>query len=161
MVQLATVVQVGAGVAAIATGNPALGASLIASGAATERQAAATQEEQKAARARQAISDIQARRARVQAIRKARIARAGIVAAGEATGTGASTGVAGGTGSVQSQLAGGLAVSQGIQQLGQRSTTALNKAATARQQATIFQAAAGIGYKAADVRGEYETIFGK
>jgi len=63
-------------------------------------------EEQKAqSRADRALAEMRNRRSKVEELRKSRIARAQIINQAEQTGTGISSGVAGGTSAIQSQTA--------------------------------------------------------
>lgn len=105
----------------------------------------AAKDQKKAMKAQQRASDLKAARERVQAVREARIRRASVVASAGQTGTGMSSGVAGGTGSIQSQLGGNLNFSLGQQALGREATSANISAAGHQADANMWSAVAGLG----------------
>jgi len=96
--------------------------------AALREQAAATR---KATELQNRQAEIQARQQRIRSVRDARVARANVVSAGAAAGVPDSSSVFGGAGSIQSQLASNLGVSNTLQGLENQRADALTQANTA------------------------------
>ena len=108
--------------------------------------------QKRASRASQAQQELQTARERRQAIREAQIRRAQTMAAASAQGATGSSAVAGGLGSLGSQLGSGLGFSSAMSSLSQD----INRY---NQRAATWGAIAGIGSAAFQGAGGWNTLF--
>ena len=145
---------IGEGVIAATTTAGGLAATAAVGGIYQGRQAAQAQKKQAALQKRQA--DLRNQRQRRQAVRAARIRRAEVVAGGEAAGVDqTSSAVAGGAGSVTSQLGANLSFLDQSQNIQQSIFAAGSAAASAGASQAAFATVGGIASKFVD----YKSIF--
>lgn len=144
------------GFVALAAG---LAVSAIGTGIGLYQERQASKEAERAAEFQNARTEIENRQRRVQQIREARIQRSQVVQAGENQGVGGSTGVVGGAGSIQSQLAANIGqfTAQGTASAG--TARATGKARQATQRAGVAQAVGGFGQDIFQSQGGYQQLF--
>lgn len=115
--------------------------------------------QKKQQRLAQKQADIKASRARYAAIRQSRIAQAETTAAAEAGGVLGTSGLAGGLGSAQTQLAVGVGESLQLQGMSQRQSIFAQQQADAQSTAATWGAIGGVAGTIFQGAGGYKTIF--
>lgn len=124
-----------------------------------EAQKESVGQRKEAAQAQVRSAEIKSRDARLQAIREARIKKAALVASANEVGAGVSSGATGGTGSIESQLAGNVSKVGTETAFNVYTTERLSDAEQAQTQANIFQSYSNIGSSVFAGTGGFETIF--
>lgn len=119
----------------------------------------AQRQQEKAEKLRERQAQLAAQRQRVKAVREARIRRGQLEAGAVATGTGGSSGVAGGQAAITTGLASNIAFSQQQEGLASQVGQANISAAQAQSQAATFGAIGGVGQSIFQQAGGFQTIF--
>jgi len=133
--------------------------SAIAAGASIRQQSKAAEAQKEAAQQENNLASLENRKARIKAVREARMARAQTIAQGEASGALGSSGIAGGTSSIQSQLGSNIGFANQREAFSQNITGLQNKAITASNRANTFGAISKITGTAFNQMGGFDTIF--
>ena len=157
-----------AAAAAAATAQAtAVGASAVGAGVGAVSAGMQYQQGQKAADAMKGVGNAQlaqqernARRDRLRIIREGRIKAANIEAIGANTGASESSGVMGGMGSVQSQVAGNVQNNKSNMALSKQITGYSQDASNAASASSMWGTIGGIGGQVFSDYGGYKTIFG-
>ena len=118
----------------------------------------AADEERKARKAQMATEELQAQRARRDAIREAQQKRASLIASGESAGVSGSSGVASGAGSIATQGASNVGFLQASAGGTRLANTALSRAADLTGEAALHRANAGIGKGLFDQGGGFQNL---
>lgn len=136
-----------------------LALSLIGTGLSYMQQRKAQSAQEEAATQQNNLADLENRRARVQAVREARIKRQQMIAAAGATGSLGSSGLSGGTSSLASQLGSNVGFANQRQAISTNVTNLENKATRAQNQAGIYSSISNIGNTIFSDLGGYKNIF--
>lgn len=138
-----------------------LAVSLIGTGLSYMQQRKAQKAQEEAAQQQNNLADLENRKARIQAVREARIKRQQMIAAAGATGSMESSGLAGGTSSLASQLGSNVGFANQRQAISTNVMNLTNKATKAENQAGIYSAIGDIGDTIFSDLGGYNNLFDK
>lgn len=139
-------------------------AGLAISAAATaysmKQQSKAAKAQKEAAQQQNNLASLENRKARIKAVREARIKRASMVAEGQAQGAQYSSGVAGGTSSIGSQLGANIGLANQREAFSTNITNLQNKAVGYQNKAAIGSAVGKIGGNIFSDLGGWDNLFG-
>lgn len=138
----------------------ALAISAAGTVASIRQQGKAADAAEKARKRQNALSELQNRRAIVQRVREARVKRAAILARGEAAGASDSTGVQGGTASLQGSLGSSLGFQGQVVSAQKGIASAQGQAVEAGNRANTYGAVAELGGTIFSGAGGFEKLFG-
>lgn len=110
--------------------------------ASAQQQRKSAKQQRRAIKAQQRIADVKAEKERTSQLRRARAARASVLANIAASGAAGSSAQVGGLGQIQGQLAGNLQFADKTQVLSREASSANLAAARAEGQAALFSTAA-------------------
>jgi len=126
-------------------------------GAKASKKAAKAQEKQ--IKVEQKMADVKASRARYKAIRQSRISQAQASQAATTTGVGVSSGLEGGLGSAQTQLAGEVGTSFALQSMAGEASIFAQDAASAQGDAAQWAAIGSVSGSIFSGKGGYKKVF--
>lgn len=133
--------------------------SAIGTGVSIAQQSKAAEAQKEAAQQENNLASLENRKARIKAVREARIARAQTIAQGEASGALGSSGVAGGTSSIQSQLGSNIGFANQREAFSQNIAGLQNKAISAQNKANTFGTIGQFAGTVFNQMGGFDTIF--
>ena len=133
--------------------------SAIGTGVGIAQQSKAAEAQKEAAKQENNLASLENRKARIKAVREARIARAQTIAQGEAAGALNSSGVAGGTSSIQSQLGSNIGFANQQEAFSKNITGLQNQAIIAQNKASTAGAIGNLAGSIFTQMGGFDTIF--
>lgn len=139
-------------------GPAAVAAGVVLTGVSIQQQRKAAKAQERATEVQERIQNVKAARQRREQIRQARIARAQILASGQAAGTSQSSSVAGGVSDVSTQFGSNVNFLNTVQTLSEKQGDFLTKASRASTNAQTASQLSGLSFQAA--KTDFSSIFG-
>jgi hypothetical protein len=124
-----------------------------------KQQSTAAKAQKEAAQQQNNLASLENRKARIKAVREARIKRAAMVAEGQAQGAQYSSGLAGGTSSLGAQLGANIGLANQREGFSQNIANLQNKAITAQNRAGIAGAVGKLGGSIFSDLGGWDNLF--